>query len=59
MEDYSDSDTSSESEYESDRESAPGSDCDTGVSRGSPIPQYDRTAPYYQQQAVSSSSHPI
>src|ERR1700722_6765665 len=29
MEDYSNSDTSSESEYESDQESAPGSDCDT------------------------------
>jgi hypothetical protein len=29
MEDYSDSDTSSESEYESDQESTPGSDCDT------------------------------
>ena len=29
MEDYSDSDTSSESEYEPDQESTPGSDCDT------------------------------
>jgi hypothetical protein len=29
MEDHSDSDTSSESEYESDRESTPGSNCDT------------------------------
>jgi hypothetical protein len=28
MEDYSDSDTSSESEFESDQESVPGSDCD-------------------------------
>jgi Transposase IS4 len=29
MEDYSDSDVSLESEYESDQESTPGSNCDT------------------------------